>query len=72
MISLDDFLALPPIVITMMGREYKLSPKFSAQRVAFFSTERIEMWVDTPEGKIKLTGRFTMPVQKGLVEGTIP
>ncbi len=60
-------MATPPIVVTMLGKEYALTPRFTEKRVAFYSTDRIEFWIDGPRGKFKLSGRFTLSMQKGLV-----
>lgn len=51
----------------MLGREVSLVPKFTDRRIALYSSEKLEFWVDSPEGKFKLSGRFTLSMQKGLV-----
>lgn len=60
--SHQEFLALPPIVFTMMGREVRLVPSLDHQGAAYKSPP-MDLLVDGPNGMFRVTGQFILRCQ---------
>lgn len=60
--SIRDFLALPPIVVTMDGKTYNLRPHVTENRTCSYRSDPIEFWQPSPHGEFRVAGRLSVRV----------
>lgn len=58
--STSDFLKLPPLRLTLEGQEMLLVPTVRPGGYCCFKGPPINIWVDTPHGKIRVVGRVVL------------
>jgi hypothetical protein len=57
----SEFVSLPPIIATVLGREIKLVPTVSDALVCEYKSKRgLEVFIETPTGRIRCRLRFTI------------